>query len=208
MSGTPGSLTSESAQSAKALGSTRRKQPTQERVRELFDYREDGCLIRRTRQSNCVCLGGPAGGLCGRGYLRIMVDGVHLRVHRLIWLWHHGYMPESGIDHINRDKLDNRIENLREVSQVCNLRNTGNSKNNTSGVKGVSWTRTGCKWSAELVSEGTRLRLGQYADFAEAVAHRLAAEQCLNWEGCDSCSPAYQYMKEYLKRTISSTTRL
>ena len=171
---------------------------TQERARELFDYREDGQLIWRVRASNRASIGSVVGSLCKTGYRETSADGGRYLIHRLIWLWHYGYFPEHDLDHIDRDRLNNRIENLREASRSCNLRNTGNSSNNTSGVKGVCW----CKnrgWYVWL-SLGNRTRsVGHFLDITEAVAHRLAAEQCLGWEGCDSCSPAYQYMVDYLR---------
>jgi len=102
-----------------------RKTLTQERVRELFDYREDGWLVRKSRTANSTKAGDVVGCPNGRGYLTVMVDWWHLRVHRVIWLWHHGYMPENGVDHIDRDITNNRIGNLREVSHSCNMRNVG-----------------------------------------------------------------------------------
>jgi len=78
----------------------------------------------------------------------------------------------------------------------------GNRVDNNSGVKGIiSRKRLGHKdkWRA-MIAEGGRLHhLGQFSDFTESVAHRLVAEQCLGWEGCDSCSPAYQYMEGITK---------
>lgn len=167
------------------------KRLTQERVRELFDYR-DGNLIRKVAQSNCVKIGDTAGSL-SYGYLETGVDGGRYMVHRLIWLWHHGYLPENNIDHIDRIKSNNKIENLREASQSCNLRNCGNFKHNTSGIKGVFWDKIQEKWRSSIKVMGNNKDLGRYGDKNEAVLARLAAEQCLHWEGCDSSSPAYKY---------------
>lgn len=106
------------------------------------------------------------------------------------------------LDHIDRKILNNRIENLREVSNSCNMRNTGNPSTNTSGVKGVCWNKSKNKWRAEIKINSRMTHLGYFTDFTEAVAHRLAAEQCLNWECCDGCSPAYQFMKEHIRVTL------
>ena len=178
----------------------RKKKPalTQERVRDLFDYREDGQLTWRLWMSNRVKEGEAAGHRHSDGYIRVIHGGSSYKAHRLVWLWHHGYIPEHGLDHIDRDRSNNRIENLREVSRICNMRNTPNPKNNTSGVKGVSWPSREKKWAVQIRENNRNHHIGYFGCFTEAVAHRLAAEQALDWEGCDICSPAYQYMKEYL----------
>jgi len=167
---------------------------TYERVRELFDYRSDGMLIWRVARNNNVRIGDVAGSICAtHGYCMIGIDGTVYRAHRLIWLWHYGYMPESELDHINRIRYNNRIENLREASRSCNLRNTGNQKNNKSGVKGVCKPKDRSKWLTQITASGKQYNLGRFDDFDEAVLHRLAAEQCLDWSSCDSSSPAYKH---------------
>jgi hypothetical protein len=177
---------------------------TQDRVRELFDYREDGVLVWKNRaNNNSAGSGDVAGGPDAKGYILIGVDGKRYKAHRLIWLWHKGYFPEYGIDHRNRKKWDNRIGNLREEGQVCNARNTGNFTHNTSGVKGVCWHAQRKKWRSAIKIMGKTLFLGLHADFMEAVCLRLAAEQALNWSGCDSSSPAYQYVKGRLVGEVS-----
>jgi len=177
-----------------------RKCLTQERVRELFDYREDGCFVRRVGRGNQVKAGTVAGAGAVRadGYTEIRVGSRSYLTHRLVWLWHNGYLPEQDIDHIDRDKLNNRIKNLREVSRACNNRNTPNHVHNTSGVKGVSWHARDSTWRARISVNGKNLFLAYSFDFTEAVAHRLAAEQCHDWELSDGCSPAFRYMEEYL----------
>ena len=165
-----------------------------ERVKELFDYREDGYLIWKVRKSRSIRIGDVAGRSCNNQYPRIQIDRKPYMAHRLIWLWHHGYMPEGELDHINKIGFDNRIENLREVSHQCNLRNTGNPKDNKTGVKGVFTNeRWGDVWRAQIVLNGKQVNLGNHRCFDEAVLTRLAAEQCLDWDGCDSYSPAYRY---------------
>lgn len=73
------------------------------------------------------------------------------KAHRLAWLYIHGYFPEYGIDHKDRVTYHNWIDNLREATQQCNMRNTANSKNNTSGIKGVSFNKKRNKWSAYIM---------------------------------------------------------
>lgn len=135
------------------------------------------------------------------GYLRIRIFGSLYLANQLAWLYTYGYTPENQIDHINRNKLDNRIENLREVSQSCNRRNIGNQKNNNSGVKGVSWYKLTEKWVATICVNRKKKCLGYYKSFDNAVCARLSCEQCLDWEGCESSSPAYKYVQKMLNRS-------
>lgn len=165
------------------------KNITQDRVRELFKYTIDGKLIWKITTTNSVKKGSEAGCANHRGYCRLSIDGTQYLTHRIIFLWHHGYMPENDIDHINRIKSDNRIENLREITRSCNMRNTGNPSDNTSGVKGITRDVTTGRYRVRVL----RHELGIFENYDEAVLHRLAAEQCLNWSGCDSSSPAYKY---------------
>lgn len=169
---------------------------TQARVKELFDYREDGQLIRRISRSSNTKAGDIAGSPNGSGYLITVVDGEDYRNHRLVWLWHYGYIPEYGLDHIDRDPGNNRIENLREASQTCNMRNTGLQRNNTSGVRGVSWSKQAKKWQAMIKIQKKYFGVGYSSCFLEAVCLRLAAEQCINWEQCDIASSAFVFVKE------------
>jgi hypothetical protein len=99
------------------------------------------------------------------------VDGVVYTLHRLIFIYHHGYAPKI-IDHINNDRSDNRIENLREATQQQNCLNRKLHKNNTSGVKNVRWDKKCQKWVVELSINRKRRFFGWHEDleFAELVA--------------------------------------
>lgn len=174
-------------------------QLTQEQLKQILYYREDGALCWVSNFTSRARKDAPAGSLNNSGYLRVGVNGEDYLNHRLVWLWHHGYLPEHGLDHRDRDKLNNRIGNLREVGQVCNIRNTGNRITNTSGVKGVCWHKAAQKWHATITVGGRTVNLGCYVDFTEAVCHRLAAEQDLDWSGCDTSSPAFQFVSLYAK---------
>ena len=194
MNGIQGRQKLEYARSAKAHILTSRKKLTQKRVRELFDYLPSGFLVRKARTAMCTKAGDIIG-VNGNGYVHVGVDGVNYKAHRVIWLWHYGCFPKQGIDHINRNPNDNRIENLRQANQSCNLINTGNRIDNTSGVKGVWWYQRYNKWHVYIRINGKHKHLGYYQDFDEAVCYRLAAEQCFGWEEYDQCSPAFQYIK-------------
>jgi hypothetical protein len=162
-----------------------------ERVKELFDYKDDGRLIRKSSINKNLKK------LSKHRYRSITIDGKTYLYHRVVWLWHKGYWPENGIDHINRIRTDNRIENLRETSGQCNIRNSKLSKINTTGIKGICinpYTKgKRGRWKVYIGLNKKMYIIGFYRDFNEAVLARLAIEQCLEWEGCDSTSPAYMY---------------
>lgn len=157
-----------------------------------------GYFYWKVSNTNSVHINDIAGSKHKKGYIMIGINGIRIYAHRLAWFYIYGYMPEHGIDHKDRIKHHNWILNLREATQQCNTRNTGNRKNNTSGIKGVSWHKKTNRWKSSISSNKEK-SLGAYKDFDDAVCARLAGEQCLDWEGCDSCSPAYQYVKENIQ---------
>lgn len=174
---------------------------TQRRLKELLHYNSGtGIFTWKVSRNQFVLKNCIAGSKTLKGYYVICVDRKHYYSHRLVWLYYNGYLPENQIDHINQNKGDNRIENLRVVSQQCNSRNCGNRVTNTSGVKGVGWNKRYNKWYAYIDVNDKHRHLGGYKNFYNAVCARLAGEQCLNWSNCDSSSPAYQYVKNNIQR--------
>ena len=181
-------------------GMKRRKLLTQERVRELFDLDEETGIMRRRLTLAYNAKEGDVVGYRDKthGYLTVRVDGRLYFLHRIIFLYVHGYTPEHQVDHQNRNKLDNRPVNLREITPQCNVRNSPVRSDNKTGIKGVTWCRRDLKWKVRVYTGEGETHLGRFEDLNEAVAHRLAAEQCLDWPDCDSSSSAYQYMQRYL----------
>lgn len=153
-----------------------KNQITQTELKGLFDYREDGNLIRKNA---CQGNGNYAGRVVGttpdgtrlNRYSATKIHGKHYCVHKLIYLWHIGEWPEQ-LDHINRDTSDNRIENLRLADSFQNMRNRNLFANNTSGCKGVSWNKHAKKWYTWISVAGKIKCLGYFKDFelAELVA--------------------------------------
>ena len=92
-----------------------------------------------------------------------------------------GKMP-AEVDHINRDKLDNRWSNLRPVSHTLNQRNHGGHQTNTSGVNGVCWHKHRNKWQAHIWVDGKNKHLGYFDCIEEAAAARKQAE-IRHWGG-------------------------
>ena len=145
---------------------------TQELLKELFDYREDGNLIRkRSTGGNGNTAGKKLGWLDQTGYIHTKVKGKFFRLHRLIYMYHHGELPEQ-LDHINRNKLDNRIENLRPADGFENASNRKLFKNNTSGCKGVGYRKSTNKWFVYVNIKNKRKNIGSFDDLelAELVA--------------------------------------
>jgi hypothetical protein len=117
--------------------------------------------------------GDKAGGKTKSGHCIVSMNGKREYVHRVVWEIHHGEIPEGMvIDHINGDPSDNRIENLRCVSQKINLLNKRKQKNNTSGIAGVGFHKQRRKWRATFMDE----YLGLFGSFVDACEARIVAE--------------------------------
>lgn len=177
-------------------GEEEKKEISYELVRELFDYK-NGLLIWKKRIARSVDIGSEVNYQNTYGYVIVFIYNKAYYAHRIIWLWHHGYIPENDIDHVNRDKSDNRIENLREVSHQCNMRNLKVRKNNSTCVRGITWDKDRKKYKVQINNGKRNQFVGRFNDLNEAVLCRLAAEQCMDWNRCDANSPAYQYAIEH-----------
>lgn len=149
---------------------------TQNEVKEIFDYK-DGGLYWKISRTNRVHLGDRAGNLRKEGYRRINIGGTFYYEHRLIWLFHHGYLPKQ-LDHINRTKIDNRIENLRDVSHSQNMMNSIKRENCSSKYKGVTWDNLNKNWRASINKDKIHFNLGSFdsEDDAGEAYNRKAIE--------------------------------
>jgi|DEB0MinimDraft_3_1074331.scaffolds.fasta_scaffold20825_2 hypothetical protein len=141
---------------------------TRNRLRELFDYdQETGELARK------VPTGRPRKGSKAR-YRRHNVDGVDYYEHRLVWLYVYGDWPTKDIDHINGDRYDNRIDNLREVTVAQNHMN----RRAKSFLKGVTWDKRKRKWQAQIMLNKKQGFLGYFDCPAAAhMAYQIAADE-------------------------------
>lgn len=104
------------------------------------------------------------------GYLTGNIFKRGFRAHRVIWAMHFGAWPEAEIDHVNGDRADNRIANLRPATSLENKKNTKKSVANSSGRKGVYWHKGAGRWLAQIVSDGRHNYLGLFDDLEEAGA--------------------------------------
>jgi hypothetical protein len=149
---------------------------TAERLRELMDYDQATGVFRWRVWRKGAKRSLIAGSLEKQtGYRRITIDQRAYRGHRLAWLYVHGYWPIGEIDHIHSSRGD-RLTNLREATHRENLCNTKQSKNNTSGFKGVYWHPAAGRWMASMGVNGRNVYLGLFDTQAEAhVAYYTAA---------------------------------
>ena len=150
---------------------------TQSELVETLKYNpETGHFIWKKKTCLKVVVGKLAGTINDRGYIVIAISKKLYRAHRLAWFYVHGVWPKDQIDHVNHVRTDNRLINLREASNQENSKNMSISKNNTSGVTGVSWSKEDRAWRAAIRANLKYIYLGQSKDKFEAICLRKSAE--------------------------------
>ena len=168
---------------------------TPEEVRELIDYDPLTGVMKwkwryNLRPQASTWNGRNAGnqivGKDGKGYFAVQLYKRKYRAHRVAWAHFYGQWPILDLDHINGDKTDNRIENLREATVAQNGHNVGLTSRNTSGVRGVFWHKGARKWQAGICYLGQEIYLGLYVKLEDAIKRRQEAEA--------------QYYGEYAKK--------
>jgi hypothetical protein len=145
---------------------------TQNQVKELFEYR-DGELFWRVSQGRSK-IGNKTGTLNSDGYLHTIISKKAYKNHRIIFLMFHGYLPKF-IDHIDGNRSNNIINNLREATRAQNTCNAKTPSTNTSGVKGVCWSKRDRKWLVQVQINDKKKYSRCYEDLelAELVAIEL-----------------------------------
>ena len=134
----------------------------QDLLHQLFEYR-DGELYWKVNKGSRAAAGSLASKKRPDGYARVGIDGKRYFAHRLIFLMHHGYLPEC-IDHIDGNPSNNHIDNLREATHRQNLYNQKISIDSTSGIKGVHWYKKTKKWRVMLSINGRKKHIGLFED--------------------------------------------
>jgi len=143
---------------------------TAERLRELLDCDPAAGTFRWKARRKGVQIGALAGAISSAtGYRIIKIDQRLYFAHRLIWFFVHGVWPGADLDHINRQRADNRIANLRPATRSQNQGNTISRRTNTSGYRGVRRTRYG-RWKATISKNCCLIHLGTFDTPEEAHA--------------------------------------
>lgn len=147
-------------------------QPTKvsaQRARELLTYDASTGILRwRVRRGRSAKPGDVAGCVAPNGYRHIRIDGRLFQSARLVWLVVYGEDPRQQIDHINLDRLDDRLDNLRLATNSENQANQPRGRNNRSGFKGVSWFKPSKRWRAVIRANNRQIYIGLFDDPAEA----------------------------------------
>ena len=152
---------------------------TQERLQSLLTYDPNTGKFRWRHQRPRCLEGAIAGTISYHGYTAIKLDGRTYRAHRLAWLYENGCWPSGELDHINRQRSDNRIANLREASRFDNCQNRTKPDTAHSKYIGVSKGFGGKGWRAYIDKNNRRVTLGVFSTEAEAAQARTEAERCL-----------------------------
>ena len=173
---------------------TDKKPPSPSVLRQLIDYDpETGALVWRVRDVsfftdgkksalvamntwNARCAGKPAlNGKMSSGYFSGRIFVRHYLSHRVAWAIYSGAWPERQIDHINGNKSDNRIVNLRSATSQENSKNRAIGIKNTSGTIGVSWSEQKSKWLVRINKNGRQIAIGSFKSKDDAISARAKA---------------------------------
>jgi hypothetical protein len=144
----------------------------QSELKEIFKYDSDSGKFVWNIVTGKVKVGTPAGTLNKTtGYWKVNYKLRPYYLHRLAWLYVYGEIPnDKFIDHVDGDKSNNRILNLRLCTDSQNKKNVGILSNNTSGYKGVSWHKASMKWRVSAWLNDKQYHIGVYQSKEEAIA--------------------------------------
>lgn len=158
--------------------------PSAEELRALLSYDEQTGDLRWKRvraRAHRIKVGEVAGSMTDRGYLAVGIRRRQYLAHRVIWKMVTGSDPVDQIDHVDGNRTNNRLANLRPATNGQNRYNTKLAKNNKSGVKGVSWDR-GRAWVSYITAGGPQIRLGRFKNKNDAILARCSAEAQMHGE--------------------------
>lgn len=141
------------------------------------------------------------------GYIKTSFKEKSFGVHQIIFCMFHGYIPKI-VDHINRNRADNRIENLREISATGNMINKDVNKKKPLGIKGVNWERNNKRWRVTIRYNNKLVHIGSFKNFLNAVRARHYAEQQFGYDEYDIVSAAQKYLMWIGKFSFSTNIKL
>jgi hypothetical protein len=145
-------------------------------IRDHFTYDPESGEVRWKHRASKRDPDVPLKSIGSAGYYKVMFRGRALQLHRLAWAFIHDKWPDCVLDHINGNRTDNRIANLREATWRQNAQNM-KSRIGASGIRGVSWDPIKCKWRARLTNGGKYIFLGNFDDVLEAEQAYLAGKR-------------------------------
>jgi hypothetical protein len=151
-----------------------------EEILSIFNYDSiNGSLIWKISMPPKGKKGAIAGTICKNGYITIGIKGTRYYAHRLVWVHQTGSWPSEDIDHIDGNKSNNKLENLRAGTDSQNMQNLKKAHaDNISGFLGVERKRH--RWMARIMVSGKRLTLGTFDTPEEAHAAYLSAKRVLH----------------------------
>ena len=148
-----------------------------EKLKELLEY-IDGELYWKEDRKPGIKKGDRAGGvdiIKGKPYRKLTVCGNRLKYHRVVFAIFNGRFPKDEIDHVDGNGLNNKIENLREVTRLENMKNRKMYINNASGMSGVNWHKINNKWNARISVNNKRIALGSFDLLDDAISAKKIA---------------------------------
>jgi hypothetical protein len=153
--------------------------PSPEELLDIFEYRSDGSLLWRANRSSRARAGCRAGSAHKSGYRHIKIGSKNLKEHRIVWIMHFGPIPDGyELDHIDLNRSNNKISNLRLATRSQNRANARVQRDNSLGIKGVHFFKPDRKYVAQLRHQGRRIFLGQFRTAEEAgAAYEAAAKK-------------------------------
>lgn len=174
---------------------------TQEYLKKILSYDpKTGIFTRTVRTGTNAPAGVIAGGLdVSSGYHKIKIRYKTYSAHRLAFLYMVGYFPENHVDHIDRDRANNKWNNLREISCSCNSRNGKVRTVSPSGITGVNKYKPegkGKPWKVQI-NTPQKVFLGCFDNLLDAAKARWEAEVKYGYPNCNTTSSAYLYLKEH-----------
>lgn len=132
---------------------------SKEILSEIFDYK-DGLLFYKSTGKEAVSFD-------NKGYKRAKIGRNTYLVHRIVFMLHHGYLPKF-LDHIDNNRTNNKIENLRPATSAENNRNRSISSRNRSGIKGIMWAEPNKKWKVQCTVDYKQHHIGYFNDIEDA----------------------------------------
>ena len=151
---------------------------TQEQLKEYLEYDSETGIFKWIKPSSTKTrIGDIAGTPNGKGYINIRLLGSPYRAHRLAWLYVYGEFPEGLLDHIDCNRSNNRIDNLREATSQQNSLNSSLGVRNKSGIKGVHWHSKSGKWRGVIRIGDVSIQVGLWDDLEQAADEMYKARQ-------------------------------